>query len=36
MYGIAKSEWGVRAEILLTKSKSEFDLKKVGVIPNTL
>ena len=31
LYGIAESEWGVRAERLLTKSKSESDLKKVGV-----
>ena len=33
---IAKSEWGTRAEILLTKSKSESDLKKVEVSPSRL
>ena len=30
---IAKSKWGTRVEILLTKSKSESDLKKVEVGP---
>ena len=31
LYGIAESEWGVRAERILTKSKYESDLRKVGV-----
>ena len=36
LYSIAKSEWGVRAERLLTKSKYEFDLRKVGVSSSIL
>ena len=36
LYGIAEPKWGVRDEILLTKFKSEFDLRKAGVNPNTL
>ena len=36
LYGIAKSEWGVRAEILLTKSIYESDLRKAGVSSNIL
>ena len=35
LYGLADPEWGVTIEILLTKSKSESDLRKVGVDPNT-
>ena len=31
LYGLANPEWGVNAERLLTKSKSESDLRKVGV-----
>ena len=33
---ISESEWGTRDERLLTKSKSESDLKKVGVSPSIL
>ena len=36
LYDIAESEWGVRAEILLTKSKSKFDLRKVLVSSSIL
>ena len=36
MYDIAEPLWGVRAEILLTKSKSESDLRKAGVSSNIL
>ena len=36
LYGLADPKWGVRVERLLTKSKSESDLRKVGVDPNTL
>ena len=36
LYGIVKPKWGVRAEILLTKSKSESDLGKAGVSSNIL
>ena len=36
LYDIVESEWGVRAERLLTKSKSESDLRKVGVSSNIL
>ena len=36
LYGIAESEWGVRDERLLTKSKSESDLRKVGVSSSIL
>ena len=36
LHNIVEPRWGVRAERLLTKSKSESDLKKVGVIYNTL
>ena len=35
-YGLVEPEWGDRAEIPLTKSKSEFDLRKARVDPNTL
>ena len=31
LYNIAESEWGLRDEILLTKSKSKSDIRKVGV-----
>ena len=36
LYDIAESEWGVRAERLLTKSKSESNLRKVGVSSSIL
>ena len=36
LYGLAKPKWGVTDEKLLTKSKSESNLRKVGVDPNTL
>ena len=36
LYRLAKPEWGVRDERLLTKSKSKFNLRKAGVDPNTL
>ena len=36
LYGLAKPELGVRAEILLKKSKSESDLRRARVDPNTL
>ena len=36
LYDIAESEWGVRAERLLTKSKYESDLRKAGVSSNIL
>ena len=36
LYNIAESEWGTSVEILLTKSKSESDLKKVEVSPSRL
>ena len=31
LYGITKPEWGVRAEKLRTKSKSESDMRKASV-----
>ena len=31
LYGIVEPKWGFRDEILLTKSKSESDLRKFGV-----
>ena len=36
LYGLAEPEWGVRDEILLTKSKYEYDLRKDGVDPSML
>ena len=30
LYGLAEPEWGVRVERLLTKSKSESNLRKAG------
>ena len=36
LYGITEPEWGVRVEILLTKSKFESDLSKAGVSSNIL
>ena len=36
LYGLAKPELGVRAEILLKKYKSESDLRRARVDPNTL
>ena len=36
LYGVAESKWGVRSEILLTKSKYDSDLTKVGVSSNRL
>ena len=35
-YGLAKPKWGVGAERMLTKSKSESDLRKAWVGPNML
>ena len=36
LYVLVEPEWGVRAERLITKSKYESDLRKVGVDSNML
>ena len=36
LYSVAEPKWGVRAEILLKKYKSESDLRRARVDPNTL
>ena len=36
LYGLTEPEWGVGVERLLTNSKSESDLRKSWVDPNTL
>ena len=36
LYGLAEPEWGLGAERMLTKSKSESDLRKAWVGPNML
>ena len=36
LHNIIEFEWGTSVEILLNKSKSESDLKKVDIIPSIL